>query len=336
MRMPKIFSTLAAVILLALTTSASAEFNADIVDGVDWSQNIITVTGEGLAPLQAVNTTQAKGLAAKAARADAYRKLGEIINGVRVEGSTTVEKMRTTQDRIQMRVAATIKGAKISDENFLTDGSCRVTMQVPLFGADNSLAGALFERTSTVEPFPAPVYDVLPSTQLYNSSTPVNRRLELAGQSERDSFVKINPNKPPLSRMSLSTIVMGASSQPIKKSVEEYASLAQGNYTGLIVDCRGLHLQPVMSPVILNTNGTKIFGHKNLDPDKIVEMGMADYVTDSNAVARAGENPLVVKAVKLENFNSCPVLTLADSNRVLIENHATKFLKDLKVVFLYD
>lgn len=136
--------------------------------------------------------------------------------------------------------------------------------------------------------------------------------------------------------MSLSTIVMGASSQPIKKSVEEYASLAQGNYTGLIVDCRGLHLQPVMSPVILNTNGTKIFGHKNLDPDKIVEMGMADYVTDSNAVARAGENPLVVKAVKLENFNSCPVLTLADSNRVLIENHATKFLKDLKVVFLYD
>ena len=91
-----------------------------------------------------------------------------------------------------------------------------------------------------------------------------------------------------------------------------------------------------MSPVILNTNGTKIFGHKNLDIDKIISMGMVDYVQDSEAVSRAGENPLVVKAVKLENFNSNPVLSIADSNRVLIENHATKFLKDLKVVFLFD
>ena len=28
-----------------------------------------------------------------------------------------------------------------------------------------------------------------------------------------------------------------------KKSVEEYATAAQGNYTGLIVDCRGLGLK---------------------------------------------------------------------------------------------
>ena len=91
-----------------------------------------------------------------------------------------------------------------------------------------------------------------------------------------------------------------------------------------------------MSPVILNTNGTKIFGHKNLDVDKIVAQGMVDYVTDPEKVSRAGDNPLVVKAVELKDFNANPVLSIADSNRVLIENHATKFLKDLKVVFLFD
>ena len=124
--------------------------------------------------------------------------------------------------------------------------------------------------------------------------------------------------------------------QPVRRSVEEYASMAEGDYTGLIVDCRGLGLQPVMSAVIKNTNGTKIYGHKNLDIDKIISMGMADYVNDEDSVQRAGNNPLVVKAVAVENFNSNPVLAIPDSNRVLIENYATKFLKEMKVVFLFD
>ena len=122
----------------------------------------------------------------------------------------------------------------------------------------------------------------------------------------------------------------------IKKSVDEYASAAQGDYTGLIVDCRGLGLQTAMSPVIFNTNGTKIYGHKNLDIDRIIEMGMVDYINDVTNLDRAGTNPLVVKAVSLKDFNSNPVVSLPDSNRILIENHVTRFLQGLKVVFLYD
>ena len=122
----------------------------------------------------------------------------------------------------------------------------------------------------------------------------------------------------------------------VRKSVEEYAAAAQGDYTGLIVDCRGLNLQPVMSPVISNSNGTKIYGHKNLDIDKVISMGMVDYASDNSLVGRAGSNPLVVKAISTKNFNSNPVINIPDSNRVLIENYATKFLRDLKVVFLFD
>lgn len=126
------------------------------------------------------------------------------------------------------------------------------------------------------------------------------------------------------------------SSAPAKKSVKDFAEMAQGIYTGLVVDCRGLGLKTAASPVIINANGTKIYGHKNLDIDKIISMGVADYISDEDSVQRAGANPLVVKAVAVENFNSNPVLTIPDSNRVLIENHATKFLKDMKVVFLFD
>lgn len=321
MKLPKIFLSMAAVVILTIGIVHAEPEAIDFVDGVDWTQKNINANGEGIAPPNALNRTQAAGLAAKAAQADAYRKLGEIINGVHVEGNTTVENL-IVQTQIKLRVEATIKGAQIISQARLDDGACRVVMQVPLFGKTNSLAQAVFQKSETIEPFPEPVYNVAPST-------------DNAAQVEKNPLAPADDNSA-LSRIKNSTIVKGVSGEPVKKSVTEYAELAKGDYTGLIVDCRGLGLQPVMSPVILNTNGTKIFGHKNLDVDKIVAQGMVNYVTDPEKVSRAGENPLVVKAVKLENFNANPVLSLADSNRVLIENHATKFLKDLKVVFLFD
>ncbi|MBQ7453966.1 MAG: LPP20 family lipoprotein, partial [Selenomonadaceae bacterium] len=123
MKLPKILTAIAATTILLLSGTTHA--TNDYVDGVDWTKRVITVTGEGVAPRDAVNYTQAKGMASKAAQADAYRKLGEMINGVHVEGETTIERMVTTQDKIQLKVAATIKGAKIINETFLTDGGYR-------------------------------------------------------------------------------------------------------------------------------------------------------------------------------------------------------------------
>lgn len=375
MRLPKILTAVATAMILFVTgATASAEPKAtDYVEGVDWTGRVITVIGEGIVPPDAVNYTQAKGLAAKAAKADAYRKLAELINGVRVEGETTVEKMVTTQDRIQLRVEATIKGARVVSETFLSDGGYRVVMQVPIFGMTNSLANAVLEKPANIEPFPNPVPEVAPTSMPYNSSTSVKRRIEITAQGdvkvEEENFVPVptTPYKPPLSRMALpdlqsfdllnmqsslltvqeptlptvstsSTVNQSymPTAAPARKSVADYASMAQGDYTGLIVDCRGLELQPVMSPVIMNSNGTKIYGHKNLDIDKVISIGMADYINDTEHVDRAGENPIVVKALSLENFNSNPVISIPDSNRVLIENYVSKFLKDLKVVFLFD
>ncbi|MBQ7705869.1 MAG: hypothetical protein IJT73_10695 [Selenomonadaceae bacterium] len=107
-------------------------------------------------------------------------------------------------------------------------------------------------------------------------------------------------------------------------------------YTGVIIDCRGLGLQRAMSPVIKNENGEIIYGDKDLDFDKITEIGMASYANNMNETERAGDHPLILQATKLNNFNSNPVLSNADSNRLLIANEISGFLKDCKVVFLTD
>ena len=112
------------------------------------------------------------------------------------------------------------------------------------------------------------------------------------------------------------------------------SSAAIGGFTGLVVDCRGLGLKPVMSPVIKNASGSPIYGYKNLDYDKVIETGMASYARDMSGASRAGSNPLIVRALDVENHGGTPVLSVADANRVLIENGVTHFLDNTRVVFL--
>lgn len=111
-----------------------------------------------------------------------------------------------------------------------------------------------------------------------------------------------------------------------------------GKYTGLVVDCSGMGLESVMSPVIKNDNNQPIYGYKNLDIDKVIEYGMASYAesaNDSTSRARAGNNPLVVKAVNVDGIiKGNPVVSVADSDKILIANQSDEFLDDCKVVFV--
>lgn len=109
----------------------------------------------------------------------------------------------------------------------------------------------------------------------------------------------------------------------------------QTGYTGLIVDCSGLGLQPVMSPVIKDDKGNPIYGYKNLDYDKVVSDGMASYYKDAKSQNCAGINPLVIKAVKVDNNHSNPVVKVSDAALILTANQKDKFLDNCAVVFIW-
>lgn len=284
-------------LLVMLTASALAATN--------WDSAVVTAEGTGIAPPTAYNSVQARMLARRAAIVDAYRQLAEQIKGVDVDADTTVENMMVTSDVVRTHVSALVQGARIVEEKTLSEGGYSVTLQVSMFGVSNSLASAVIERPKVKESFPPVVPKVEPSVPL----------------PPTDYGYPSTPSTKPM---------YGTPSSAAKTP----SGRAIGGYTGLIVDCRGLGLRPVMSPVIKNTDGTPIYGYKNLDYDKIIENGMAGYTTDISRASRAGTNPLIVRAVSLDNHNGNPVLSLADANRVLIENGATGFLDTASVVFL--
>ena len=280
----KLLGALLAIILFAVSGKADA--------APDWNSNKIQVTGMGVAnPALVRSPAHAAMLARRAAVADAYRQLAEVVNGVQVDAETTVEQMMLTSDIVKTRISAVIKGAIVVSEGELSGGGYSVTMEIPLFGGNGGLAETVIERPQTVEPFPMPAPDYRPPTDYTPPTIP-----------------DYNPPK--------------------------YSG--GGRYTGLVVDCRGLgRINPVMSPVIKDANGEKIYGHKNLDYDRIIREGMASYARGMGEADRAGSNPLVVKAINLDDLNATPVLTMEDAEFVLYENSMSHFLDNIAVVFLY-
>lgn len=283
------------VMMLAIAVFSTAPVLA--AEGVDWNNSSITVIGAGVAPMNAYNAAQARMMARRAAVVDAYRQLAETIKGVNVDSETTVQSMMTLDDTTKTKVSAFIQGARIVSEQVIPDGGYEVTMTVSMFGVSNSLASAVMPRPAAVESFPQPVAAVTPSV-------PASIHVDVTVTQQGSS----------------------AAAAPAGKAI--------GGYTGLIVDCSGLGLKPVMSPVIKNASGQPIYGYKNLDYDRVVSNGMAGYTSDVHTAVRAGTNPLVVRAIGLDNHNGNPILATADANRVLIENGATGFLDRTAVVFI--
>ena len=299
-----------------MVVSAASAFAAGT--GMDWSgDSKITVQGMGVAPTYAVNAIQARMLARRAAVVDAYRQLAEMVKGVNVDSETTVENMMVTSDVTKTKVTALIQGARIVSEQAVDGGGYTVTMEMSVFGASNSLATAVLPTNTVPTSFPAPDASVPASTP---SSVQVNVQVT-PGTTTQQTPATTLPS------------VMVPSHQGSSAAAAP-AGQAIGSYTGLIVDCRGLGLKPVMSPVIKNANGEPIYGYKNLDSATVIANGMASYTTDLSKATRAGSNPLVVKAVGLDNHNGNPILSVADANRVLIENGATGFLDRTNVVFV--
>lgn len=106
--------------------------------------------------------------------------------------------------------------------------------------------------------------------------------------------------------------------------------------TGVVVDCRGLNLDRVMSPVIRDTSGRAVYGTQHVESDWVIKHGMASYVHDETPgdLTRAGSNPIIVKAVSLDNHNWDPVISKEDADKILSANQANGFLQKCPVVFI--
>ena len=114
-------------------------------------------------------------------------------------------------------------------------------------------------------------------------------------------------------------------------------TISVGAFTGLVIDCRGLNLERSMAPAIYDGNDRIIYSSRYISSDLLIAKGMCDYdtVEDMHSLSfRAGAQPLMVKPLKLRDFNRNIVVSVKDAEMILAANQKNEMLKNTRVVFL--
>ena len=92
---------------------------------------LISVVGQGVAPMNTYSPAQAFALAKRAAVADAYRLVAEKVKGVRVDGQDLIKNMMVKRSTVRTSVQAMVKNANIVETTF-KEGLCEVEMEIVL------------------------------------------------------------------------------------------------------------------------------------------------------------------------------------------------------------
>jgi outer membrane protein FlgP len=93
---------------------------------------IISVVGQGVAPMNTISPAQAYALAKRAAVADAYRLIAEKVKGVRVDGQDLIKDMMVKRSTVRTAVQAMVRNSNIVETTY-KEGLCEVEMEIVLY-----------------------------------------------------------------------------------------------------------------------------------------------------------------------------------------------------------
>ncbi|MGV3524521.1 MAG: hypothetical protein ACO1RX_09860 [Candidatus Sericytochromatia bacterium] len=337
---------LPSLILLSLALPVQADYIQQMPQGqLNWSTQTLEVTGSGL-PKRTGNAAQEKLLARRAATADAYRKLLELVEGVQVEAETTVRDYLTESDVVRTRVQGVIKGAQPVGESLSADGATEVTLRLPLFGPLASALGygSVVQRQQIRSQSHLPLDWMLASSDLTApfqlarcqrfapaspEPTPESApELPSEAAAEPEPSEEVTPEAEPEWETPAETEDTNSSSRLRAENPEQ-------PFTGLIVDARGLGLSASMSPVVLSPEQQIYVGPFELDIDRVINEGIVlyfDSMENAEASQRAGAHPLVVRAVDTDRHRVNFVLDADDARQIAEFDARDGFLKQLQVV----
>ncbi|MEA3428288.1 MAG: hypothetical protein U9Q84_03525, partial [Thermodesulfobacteriota bacterium] len=134
---------------------------------INWTRGVVQAKGIGAPPEKYYGKPQARPMALRAAKLDAMRNLLEATKGVRINSTTIVKDFAITSDIIMSQVEGMVKGAQVVHQEYMSDGTVEVTMQMSLMGGFAQLIlPKEIKQVESIKPLPpvhkAPIIE--PST----------------------------------------------------------------------------------------------------------------------------------------------------------------------------
>ena len=229
---------------------------------IDWGTWTIKATGTGTPPPPSVPEAERQDAALKSARGDALERLFETIKALNISSETTVGKCLMERAELAVEVKRVLKGFReIGEPRHLSDLSVEIDVEAPIAG---ELCDLLLPDTGEERAVPAEPGYVCP----------------LCGQP----WPADKPRPP-------------GADEAAERSAPQVATV----HTGLIVDARGLGVQPALAPRVLNEDGEPVYGVGFVDREYALCQGVLRYGTDmgeAKSDKRVGSSPLIVTGIR--------------------------------------
>ena len=313
---------------------------------IDWTQHALFAYGDGTAPAAASDPVQQRLHGLRNARDAAFSNMRQLIGQVRLNTDTQLQDAgldRDFQDLVRVVI-----GSQGEDQ-----GRYRIAVRLLLLG---DFAAAVLPQ---VEPIDPRSYDLshfddsaaaptttdsltAPTTadSLEMSDTADSLEMSLEMSDTADSL------EMPVVADSLA-VLASADSLETPAVADSLAAdelvffVPEAPYTGLLVDVRGLGLQPSIAPRVLSAVGHVIHGAATVDRRLAADYGVAGYDDDidraykSERLGGEAANPFVVRATGTAGrYSGDAILDNFDAAQVLQADEAGDFLRQGRVTFL--
>jgi hypothetical protein len=312
---------------------------------INYSAGTIKATGYGAPPSSVTSGSQARLMALGAAKADALRNLAMAVSAVQVTSKTKVKNYVLESDTVETKLSAMLQSPRVISEKIQRDGTAEVVVELPLYGPGSVAEAILPEviREGREE-----------REERGDRGRDRDQGRDREGRgpdtitpgapvSPKDVELKPNPGdnfKEP--RAPATQIATGPRIRPIVRPNVEAGltpSDDRGPFSAIVLDCRGLGLRATLAPKLYDATGRELYGTVSIDPDFAIETGIVGYprtMYDALRSRRAGNHPLIVKAVRVERGGTDPVVSFDDAERILSANKRDRFFEKTRVIFLCD
>jgi hypothetical protein len=308
-----------------------------VADGrgrINYNQGVVKATGYGAPPPEKRSSSPAQSrlMALGAARADALRTLAMTVSSIQVTAETTVKNYVLQKDEVRTNISALLQNPRIVSEKILADGSAEVVVELPMYGP-GSVASVVYPEVLAGAGAAAPATTFSPAAPTITPGT--NPALVYGAGADKDGNFK-GPSKPAV-RISVAP--------PVPRNLPnvelQMTQLSDnGPFTSVIVDCRGLNVEAIMSPKLYDTTGREVYGTLKVSYDFAIDTGIVGYprsAAEAVISARAGKRPLIVRGLRVaDKHRFHPVISLEDGDRILAANNRDHFLEQCRVIFLVD
>ena len=309
---------------------------------IDWTQHALFVYGDGTAPTEVTDPVQQRLHGLRNARDAAFRNMRELIGQVRLNADTQLQDAGLERDFQELvRVAI---GSQSENQ-----GRYRIAVRLLLLG---DFAAAALPQ---VEPIDPRSYDLNHfDDSAAAPTTSDSREMSVATDSLAMTAVADSLEMPiTADSLAVSAVADSLAESDSADSLTTPAtddSLAadelvffvpEAPYTGLLIDVRGLRLQPSIAPRVLTEAGHVIHGAATVDRSLATDYGVAGYDDDIDRTYKSerlgGEeaNPFIVRATSTAGrYAGDAIIDNLDAAQVLQADEAGGFLRQGRVTFL--